>query len=493
MNKKTAHKKTELMDCRRTELIDVSNRLLPISVDNAIISGVFKKAREEDSKVLVVVTGTKPDFYKQAPLVREAIARDLPLFVINTGQHYDEVLGFGIKEFCIENLVACNLQIRGDLMQKASDLLLKFGTFGRMCKRAFPDITLFPVVHGDTLVAGISPLSWAFGLGQKVAQNEAGLRSMAPVTIKGLRIKFEPSVAAIESFAESQFSGRWFLAREEPYPEQIDTWICSAGTKCFFAPTALNKENLIREGYPEDSIHVVGNSVVDAIGLKRRKKSSKSVFDIYPKLEVGNWLRVDIHRRENLTKVRFSAIIEGITNLVRLGYKVLFVKLNGTQHAIETYGFEEQLNRLGSLYPDNFIQTPLWKEYGHVVEFLDSGHCWAELTDSGSMQEELMYFPDVLSLTVRLNTDRPETICQGKGNILVPPINPVWITEFVKTARSERLGALLKNKRPIYGQPGQVSKNIVKIIKDHIIKQDDNPWFHHRLKLWKDCDNLEYL
>jgi UDP-N-acetylglucosamine 2-epimerase len=209
------------------------------------------------------------------------------LFVINTGQHYDEVLGFGIKEFCIENFVACNLQIRGDLMQKASDLLLKFGTFGNMCKRAFPDITLFPVVHGDTLVAGISPLSWAFGLGQKVAQNEAGLRSMAPVTIKELRINFEPSVAAIESFAESQFSGRWFLAREEPYPEQIDTWICSAGTKCFLAPTALNKENLIREGYPEDSIYIVGNSVVDAIGLKRKEKSSKSVFDIYPKLEAG--------------------------------------------------------------------------------------------------------------------------------------------------------------------------------------------------------------
>jgi len=158
------------VDRKKTELIDVSNRLLPISVDNAIMSGAFEKAREVDSKVLVVVTGTKPDFYKQAPLVREAIVRDLPLFVINTGQHYDEVLGFGIKEFCIENLVVCNLQIRGDLMQKASDLLLKFGTFGKMCKRAFPDITLFPVVHGDTLVAGISPLSWAFGLGQKVAQ-----------------------------------------------------------------------------------------------------------------------------------------------------------------------------------------------------------------------------------------------------------------------------------------------------------------------------------
>src|SRR5215211_7308775 len=112
-----------------------------MKVNNAILTDTFKKAREKDSKVLVIVTGTKPDFYKQAPLVREAIVRDVPMFVIDTGQHYDEVLGFGIKEFRIDKAVACNLQIRGDLMQKASDLLLKFGTFGRMCKRAFPDIS----------------------------------------------------------------------------------------------------------------------------------------------------------------------------------------------------------------------------------------------------------------------------------------------------------------------------------------------------------------
>jgi UDP-N-acetylglucosamine 2-epimerase len=481
-----------------TELIDVSNRLLPMKVNNAIMTDTFNKTRENNSsKLLVVVTGTKPDFYKQAPLVREAVARDLPVFVIDTGQHYDEVLGFGIKEFHIENLVACNLQIRGDLMQKASDLLLKFGTFGKMCKRAFPDISLIPVVHGDTLVAGITPLSWAFGLGQKVAQNEAGLRSMAPITVKDLRVNFEPSAVDVESFAESQFSGKWFLAREEPYPEQIDTWICSAGTQYFFAPTELNKENLIREGYPEDSIHVVGNSVVDAIGLKRKEKSAKSVFDIYPKLETGNWLRVDIHRRENLTKVRFSAIMAGITDLVRLGYKVLFVKLNATQHAINAYGFDEQLNRLASLYPDNLIQTPLWKEYAHVVEFLDSGRCWAELTDSGSMQEELLYFPNVLSLTVRLNTDRPETIFEAKSNILVPPVNAAWIKEFVKIAMSGRLGAVLKKKKQIYGQPGNVSKGILTIMNKYLDENSSTgslyPWLHQRLKLWEDRENLEYL
>jgi UDP-N-acetylglucosamine 2-epimerase len=377
---------------------------------------------------------------------------------------------------------------------KASDLIIKFAKFGRICKMRFPSVSVMPIAHGDTLVAGITPLAWACGVGQKVAQNEAGLRSMAPIAIKDLRVNSEPSHQDIESFTDGQFNGKWFLAREEPYPEQIDTWICSAGTQYFFAPTELHKQNLIKEGYPEESIHVVGNSIVDAINLKRREKPHQSIFDLYPQAEIGESIRVDIHRRENLTKVRFSAIIDGMTDLVKLGYKVLFIKFNVTQQASNLYGLGSKLDKLADSHPDNFIQTPLCKEYGHIVEFLDSGHCWAELTDSGSMQEELMYFAKVLSLTVRLNTDRPETIFQAKGNILVPPINHVWIIQFVKATRSERLGALLKNKRPMYGQPGQVSKNIIKIIKDRIIKEkDDNPWFHHRLKLWKDYDNLEYL
>ncbi|MDQ4067535.1 MAG: UDP-N-acetylglucosamine 2-epimerase, partial [Thermoproteota archaeon] len=408
-----------------TELIDSSNRRLPIEINKIVLTNAFENARALSSRLIAIVIGTKPDFYKQAPLIREVIDNDIPAIVIDSGQHFDDLVGFGKKEFSVDDHVACSLKIRGDLVEKASDLLTKFAKFGRMCKMQFPTVGVVPIVHGDTLVAGIAPLAWAFGLGQKVAQNEAGLRSMAPVAVKDLRVNFEPSNQDVESFANRQFNGKWFLAREEPYPEQIDTWICSAGTQYFFAPTELNKKNLIREGYPEDSIHVVGNSIVDAINLKRREKPQQSIFDLYPRAEIGDWIRVDIHRRENLTKIRFSAIINGIIDLVKLGYKILFIKMNATQYALDAYGFSTQLDKLADLYPNNFIQTPLWKKYGHVVEFLDSGHCWAELTDSGSMQEELMYFSNVLSLTLRLSTDRPETVFEAKGNMLVPPINHV--------------------------------------------------------------------
>jgi len=477
--------------------IDVLRSMLPVKVSENLQS-VFAMARKDNSPVLAIVTGTKPDFYKQAPLVIEAAKENLPVFVINTGQHFDEVLGFGIEEFNLQQFVGCNLQIRGDLMEKASEMIIKFGSFGRYCKKHFGTESLLPIVHGDTLVAGIAPLAWVFGMGQKVGQNEAGLRSMSPEAIKKLKAGKDPTKAEVRRFISSQFDGKWFLAREEPFPEQIDTWICSAGTQFFFAPTMLNRDNLVREGYPENFVHVVGNSVVDAIHQKRKEKSEQSIFDLYPQLEKGEWIRMDIHRRENLTHRRFASIIGGLVELIKnTDKKVILVMLNATVAALKQYNLDSKLQNLAKEHPDKFLMTPLWKEYANVIEFLDSGRCWAEMTDSGSMQEELLYFPKVTSLTVRLNTDRPETIFDAKSNVLVPPLSPGWIVSMVNETfdREEGLGMKLLRKKQIYGKPGQVSKRIIRIIKREFENGDANfyPWLHQRLGLWKEGQGLDYM
>ena len=477
--------------------IHVSTNPLPIKVSDNVQS-VFDKARRDKSPVLAIVTGTKPDFYKQAPLVLEAVREKLPVFVVDTGQHFDEVLTFGIEEFHLQKFVGCNLQIRGDLMEKASELIIKFGSFGRYCKKHFETESLLPIVHGDTLVAGIAPLAWVFGMGQKVGQNEAGLRSMSPEAIKLLKTGREPTRPEIQKFVGSQFDGKWFIAREEPFPEQIDTWICSAGTQFFFAPTKLNKDNLVREGYPENFVYVVGNSVVDAIHIKRKERPQQSIFTFYPQLERGDWIRMDIHRRENLTKNRFMSIIEGLVELIKnTDKKVVLVLLNATVAALKQYDLEFKLHSLAEQYPEKLLMTPLWKEYAHVIEFLDSGHCWAEMTDSGSMQEELLYFPKITSMTVRLNTDRPETIFDAQSNILVPPLSASWIVSMVKEAsnREEGLGLKLRHKKQIYGTPGDVSKKIIRIIKKEFENGDANfyPWLHQRLGLWKESQGLNYM
>ena len=103
---------------------------------------------------------------------------------------------------------------------------------------------------------------------------------MSPKIVTKIKTNQIPNKKFLENFIINQLSNNWFITREEPFPEQIDTWVCSAGTKFFFAPTKLNKDNLIREGYPKEDIHIVGNSVVDAINLKRNNKPKKR---IYPK------------------------------------------------------------------------------------------------------------------------------------------------------------------------------------------------------------------
>jgi UDP-N-acetylglucosamine 2-epimerase len=477
--------------------IKINNMFLPITVRQCNLSTVFS-LNKNFNKVLAIVIGTKPDFYKQAPLLLEAKREKLPAFIISTGQHYDNLLGYGIKEFNLNDSIVCDLNIRGDLMKKSSDLIMKFGYFGRYLKEHYSGQHVLPIVHGDTLVAGMATLSWVFGLGQKVGQNEAGLRSMSPKIIKKIKINQIPKKIFLEKFIVDQLSPDWFLTREEPFPEQIDTWVCSAGTKFFFAPTQLNKEHLIREGYPEEDIFIIGNSVVDAIHLKRINKPKKSIFERYPKLEYGDWIRMDIHRRENLTYHRFNAIIGGLVDLItRTDFKVILILLNATISALNKFDLYSKLQRLQEQYSEKFIMSNLWKEYGNVVEFLDSGKCWAEITDSGSMQEELLYFPKVCSFTMRLNTDRPETIFNAHGNLLVPPVNRNWLPKIIEMVyeKRENYGFNFNKKKQIYGKPGEVSKKIVKIIKKEFENNENNffPWLHQRFNYWHEKDDFEYL
>ena len=477
--------------------LKIDKEFLPIRINNTNLEAIFSKDNDFD-KALAIVIGTKPDFYKQAPLLIESIKERLPSFIISTGQHYDELLGYGVKEFDLENSIVCDLQIRGDLMEKSSDLIMKFGYFGRYLKSRFSGNRILPIVHGDTLVAGIATLSWVFGLGQKVGQNEAGLRSMSPSIIKDLKMNVNPSRSVVEKFITDQLSSSWFLTREEPFPEQIDTWVCSSGTKFFFVPTEINKEHLLREGYPEEDIHIVGNSVVDAIGIKRMNKPENSIFELFPKLESGNWIRMDIHRRENLTNHRFNVIIGGLTDLIKNSeFKVVLVLLNATKSALNRFDLYHTLRDLQSAYPEKFMMTELWKEYAHVVEFLDSGKCWAEITDSGSLQEELLYFPKVSSFTVRFNTDRPETVFEARGNLLVPPINRMWLPKMITMVYEKGVdyGFNFKKKKQIYGKPGEVSKKIVEIMKKEFENKESNffPWLHQRFNYWHEKDDFDYL
>ena len=108
-----------------------------------------------------------------------------------------------------------------------------------------------------------------------------------------------------------------------------------------------------------------------------------------------------------------------------------------TRQALEAYGYRERLTRLAERN-ENFLFTGLWKKHAHVYEFLRSGQCFAALTDSGSMQEELNHIDETICLTARFSTDRPETVFDANTNLLVPPISGQFVRETVEFLADRR-------------------------------------------------------
>jgi UDP-N-acetylglucosamine 2-epimerase len=436
---------------------------------------------------IAVVTATKPDFYKQAPLVTAAREYGLPCFILHTGQHYDDVLGHGLAEYDLEPHVGVDMGIRGGLSEKTADLTTRTKTFSEYLGAEFPDTTILPVVHGDTHAAGIFPQAWAFATNQLVAHNEAGLRGMMP--------SFD-ELGNPEGFVADQFEGEWTLNRAEPFPEQYDTFVGSAASIYHFAPVGLNREHLLDEGYPGEAdgterIPVVGNSIVDAIEAKRDHDLEESIFDVYPVLEErDDWIRVDVHRRANLLPERFESIVRGVIGLVEDGYNVNFVELNATREALENYGYRDRLLELDDRR-ENFLFTGLWKKHAHVYEFLTSGQCFAEYTDSGSMQEELNVIDEALCLTARFNTDRPETVFEAESNLLVPPVSADHVRETIEYVyESDGLRERLGTNENLYGE--NVGRAIVEFL-DSRRDEDVFEWASGRAGFEGTGTEFEYL
>ena len=457
-----------------------------IHVNEKIINQQIKLAKKQKSWVLLFVIGTKPCFYKFYGSIIEAKKQGVPYIIIDSNQHYDKDLTFGKEEFGYKDEVGIHLSIKGDLIQKSAELLLKFKWISNYLNKKDSSINYVPIVLGDTILTSIVPAAWMFSRNQKVIQNEAGLRSMYPVILK------DYNKVSIPEFIDKQFNGEWELCTNEPFPEQWDTFVSAAGAQYLFAPLQINKDHLIREGHNPERIFITGGVVVEAFEKKLKEKPSKSIFDIYPQLKNGQWIRVDIHRRGNLTKKRFSNIINCIELLVKNSYKVNFVEMNATKFAIDKYGFRNKLKRLAQNNKNNFLLTSIWPEYAQVMEFYRSKNFLTALTDSGGVQEE-MNLLNKICLTCRLSTDRPETVNQAHSNLIVPPIDGKFMFKVIDYVfNNQKIMDKMQNSPKIYGK--NVAKKFITIInKLSKNKASLFNWTHEEIGLWEGKDQGDFL
>ncbi|MBQ8919788.1 MAG: UDP-N-acetylglucosamine 2-epimerase (non-hydrolyzing), partial [Acidaminococcaceae bacterium] len=211
----------------------------------------------------MTVFGTRPEAIKMCPLVLELRKHPEAVepIVAVTAQHremLDQVLGlFAIKPDFDLNIMTSG-QTLYDVTVKAL-LGLK-----DVIAEARPDLIL---VHGDTTTTFAGSLA-AYYAQVKLGHVEAGLRT------------------------GNKFS---------PYPEEMNRKLTGSLADFHFAPTAVSRENLLRENVADDSIFVTGNTVIDALNTTVR---NDFVFtDPVTERALGSGKRLILmttHRRENL-------------------------------------------------------------------------------------------------------------------------------------------------------------------------------------------------
>lgn len=315
------------------------------------------------------VVGTRPEAIKLAPVIRAFRERDdVECRVCFSGQHLDMGLR-ALRLFEIEPDHVLETMRQGQSLAWLNARLL--GELDNLYEIQKPG---WVVVQGDTTTA-LAAAQTAFYRRIRVAHVEAGLRT------------------------HDRFS---------PFPEEINRVFISRITDLHFPPTPAAAENLRREGVPEETNIVTGNTVVDAVQwMKGRLPAAPP-----PPLpgELGDGLRlvlVTCHRRES-----FGAPLESICKgLLSVVDQVPDVRLVLPVHPNPVVQ-QVVRARLGS-HPRIVLLEPL--DYVPLLWCMHRSSLI--LTDSGGIQEEAPSFGKPV-LILRETTERPEAVQAGFAELV---------------------------------------------------------------------------
>lgn len=382
---------------------------------------------------------TKPDIIKQIPLYRELKNRGHFVILGHTGQHYDENLSGGmLKEFGVQP--DFNLGVRGQAYEVVSQIIGRLGyVMGEIKARGK---IVIPYVHGDTTTAmAASNAGWCHRFAS--VHVEAGIRTLTPNYGAWGVGRGVWDIAEWHAYLQDRKN--WERGSQEPFPEQFNTRCAEAATGVHLAPVELDKEFMLGEGFCEDRMFVVGNSVADATHEAMSRIDQSTVFERHPELADGNFVRFCIHRGENcMNEKRFRAIYDAMKMCIEEGRKVLLISLFKTEQALENFGLKQEVEKLHADHP-NFVYSPVWAEYVDVIAAMSKAAVCA--TDSGSMQEE-MNVMGIPCVTLRFGSDRSESAING-GNLIAPPIDPNIIKAMIDYAWDNQE---MKHAPKIYGE-----------------------------------------
>jgi UDP-N-acetylglucosamine 2-epimerase len=195
---------------------------------------------------------------------------------------------------------------------------------------------------------------------------------------------------------------------QRPFPEELNRRIVDIVCAAYFAPTARARDVLLREGTAAATVHLTGNTVVDALLAMRARPCPAEALAEVPDLAPGERLVVvTAHRRES-----FGGGMEAIARaLARVARRHPDVRIVYPVHPNPNVR-APMLAHLAGVDRVHLID-PL--PYLPFVHLLSRAHLI--VSDSGGVQEEAPSF-GVPALILREVTERPEGIEAGAVRLI---------------------------------------------------------------------------
>ena len=350
-------------------------------------------------KTIMLVFGTRPEAIKMAPLVKalQACADSFKTVVCVTGQHR-EMLDQVLRIFDIQPDYDLNIMRQG---QDLYDITARVLTGMRdVLKEVQPDVVL---VHGDTTTSTAAALS-AFYQQIPVGHVEAGLRTYNIYS---------------------------------PWPEEMNRQITSRIATYNFAPTALSRENLLKENVDEAKITVTGNTVIDALHMvvsrlkddpalasEQEEVLFRAGYDVARLANGKKLVLITGHRRENFGE-GFIHMVTAMKDLAEKYPDVDFVypmhlNPNVRKPIHEVFGEIVNGKSVNSKWGNFFFIEPL--QYLEFVYLMEKSSI--VLTDSGGIQEEAPGLGKPV-LVMRDTTERPEALESGTVHLVGSDYNKI--------------------------------------------------------------------
>ena len=364
---------------------------------------------------IALIAGTRPEVIKMLPVYLELQRRGAAPKLILTGQH---------RELARDVLRIFNVTPDADMevMQEGQSLSILTGKLASSLARYVndnpPDIML---VQGDTTSAMMGGLFGFYG-GIPVGHIEAGLRT-----------------------------GNM----QSPFPEELNRRVITLAARWHFPPTRAAANNLLNEGVPRESIHLVGNTGIDA-ALMMSKQPSAAIPALcvrFPFLNAPekSLVLITAHRRENFGD-GIRAIANAVRDLATARPDLHFMIPAHPNPAVRPV-FIEMLSGIANV----LIPDPMG--YDEMLFLIQKS--LIILTDSGGIQEEAPIF-NVPLLVLRNDTERWEGIDAGCS--LLVGTNQALIKEKFFYLMNDKAAyqAMAESKNP-YGD-GHTAAKIADII-----------------------------